>query len=62
MGSATQLRPLHMKYRHTRAKPGHTKVLLMSPERDGKKTFEEGKRETGNDRRNLSFIVCDNKN
>lgn len=50
MGSATQLRPLHMKYRHVGAKSGCTKVFLMSPERDGKKTFEERKRETGNDR------------
>lgn len=47
MGSATQLRPLQMKYRHSGAKSERTKVLLMSPERDGKKTPEEGKWKTG---------------
>lgn len=53
MGSATQLRPLQMKYRHTGAKSERTKVLLMSPERDSKKTFEGGKRERGKEGRNL---------
>lgn len=47
MGSATQLRPLQRKYRHSRAKSELTKVLLISPERDGKKTLEEGKWKTG---------------
>lgn len=53
MGSATQLRPLQMKYRYIGAKSEHTKVLLMSPERDGKKTFEGGKRERGKEGRNV---------
>lgn len=53
MGSATQLRPLQMKYRHTGAKSEWTKVLLTSPESDGKKTLEEGRRKTGKEGRNF---------
>ena len=40
-----------MKYRHTGAQSERTKVLLMSPERDGKKTLG-GKRERGKEGRN----------
>lgn len=52
MGSAIQLRPLQMKYRHTGAASDGTNVLLMSTERDGKRTLEGGKRERGKEGRN----------
>lgn len=60
MGSATQLRPLQMKYRHMGAKSEWTKVLLRSPWEWWQKNTWRRKEENRKGRK--KFQGDDNKN